>query len=463
MRNETQSKAEFSVVLIICIVNFITPFMSAGVGVALPNIGEYYSASVFQLSLTSMFYLVGVVVFLLPAGQLADIFGRKKIFVIGLISFVFTCFTIIFCPNIESFLVIRLFQGFASALIITASMAILASVIPPQRRGRSMGFVVAFVYAGLSAGPALGGVIVAHFDWRYLFLFTAIVSFLILLLTAFRLKGEWFGAKDERFDWFGSVLFATSLTIIILVTTTKSLVSTEVIWLGLVLSFLCFVLFFWIERRSDSPVLDVKVLASNHVLLFTSIASLLNYAASFGIIFFFSLYLQSVKHLSPSEAGMLLMVQTLMQCVLSPFVGRLADKIYPGTLATIGMSICAIALAFASNIDMESSLTTIFFFFISLGGGFALFSSPNNTLIMNSVHPKLYGMASSLTGLVRNIGILCSMTISTLLVESYMGDAAITDQTASMFVDAMQTGMMIFAVLGVFGVFFSMGRSFISK
>jgi MFS family permease len=185
---------------------------------------------------------------------------------------------------------------------------------------------------------------------------------------------------------------------------------------------------------------------------------MLNYAASFGIIFFFSLYLQSVKGLSPQNAGMLLMIQTLVQCVLSPGAGKLADRIYPGKLATLGMALCAISLFIATRIEADSSFPMIVLVFIIMGLGFALFSSPNTTLIMNSVPKELYGMASSLTAIMRNLGMLISMAISAYLVERFMGHAPLTAKTAGAFMTSMQWGMAFFAGISCIGVICSAGR-----
>lgn len=291
--------------IVICIVQFITPFLAAGVNIALPAIGEYYQATTFQLSLAGMMYLLGLGCLLLPSGRLADLYGRKKIFFNGIVLFLLTTAAIAFSPNIEIFLALRLFQGMGTALITTASFAILSSIVPPDRRGQAMGVIIAFIYAGLSAGPALSGLLVNYINWQAIFWFSSAAAFLGLILSYFSLRGcEWRGHRSDKLDITGSILFALTLGCLTVSITGREWVGS---WSSVLLAAGCagaflFVLF---EAKTTSPVFPVPFFLRNGSFSLSVVAALLNYAASFGIVFFFSLYLQSVKGLSPERAGLL--------------------------------------------------------------------------------------------------------------------------------------------------------------
>ena len=443
--------------IVICTVQFMAPFMSSGVNIALPAIGAYYHATTFQLSLVSMLYLLGLGCMLLPTGQLADLHGRKRIYTIGITGLFLTSLVITICPNITAFLVVRLFQGVANALVTTSSFAILSSVVPPERRGKSLGIAIAFTYAGLSAGPVLGGILVQYLHWKSIFWLSSIIGILGLALGKKSLRGEWWGDRSQEFDYKGSMSFALTLAFLTMGIAGKK-------WLGslssifLLASFTGAVVFVLLEKKVKSPVLPVRFLFSNRPFSLSALASLLNYAASFNIIFFFSLYLQSVRGYSAQHAGLLLMIQTLIQCLLSPWAGKLADRIYPGKIATFGMGLCALALLLAWRIDADSSIVFAVAVFVVMGIGFALFSSPNTTLIMNSVPRGLYGMASSLTAIARSLGMLAGMAISTWLVEFFMGHTTINPQTQAAFMDTMHWAMIVFACICFMGIFCSMGR-----
>lgn len=193
-----QSENQSLALAVICMVQFTTPFLAAGVNIALPAIGQYYQATTFQLSLVTMLYLLGLGLMLLPSGQLADLIGRKKIYAIGITLYILSSILITFSPNIATFLGLRMIQGMSTALISTASFAILSSVIPPERRGRSMGIVIAFTYAGLSAGPLLGGTLVNYVHWKAIFYLAALMGILSLVLgkKPYRTNGGGTGNKN---------------------------------------------------------------------------------------------------------------------------------------------------------------------------------------------------------------------------------------------------------------------------
>ncbi|MBF0200307.1 MAG: MFS transporter, partial [Desulfamplus sp.] len=313
---------------VVCIVQFIAPFMMSGVGVALPTIGRHFSASAFQLGLAEMLYMLGVTLLLMPAGQAADIIGRKRIFHTGLSGFVITTLLLGMSGSMEIFLILRFFQGLSVSLIATTSFAILSSVVPPEKRGRSMGIIVAAVYAGLSAGPALGGIIVSYAGWRTLFAVTGTAALAALVLSMAKLKGEWRGEEGQRIDCQGSIIYMISLGLLIAGITGADIFpqAPYMTMAGAV----GVVFFIGFELTVPFPLLNVKMIVKNRIVGFTFLATFINYAASFGVIFFFSLYLQGVRGFSPKTAGMLLIIQTLVQCILSPVAGRLADRIYPG-------------------------------------------------------------------------------------------------------------------------------------
>ncbi|PIU48935.1 MAG: MFS transporter [Desulfobacterales bacterium CG07_land_8_20_14_0_80_52_14] len=453
---EKNEKSLAATLWVIAAVQFLTPFMFSAVGVALPTIGREFSASAVHLGLIEMVYILGVALFLLPMGRFADIHGRKRIFLAG--NFLMTLATVALslAPNIEFLIIFRFFQGVCAAMITSTSLAILTSVFPKERLGRAMGVVVSGVYLGVSAGPTLAGLMIEYLNWRWIFYSAVPVELMTLIFALTQLEGEWTGSKGETFDWAGSILYMTALFGIILgIVETHNFPAAR--WLA------CggmgvFSLFLVYETRISSPLLPLKKVISNKMFAFSNLATWLNYAASFGIMFFFSIYLQVIKGVSPKNTGLVLIIQPLLQAVCAPFAGRMSDIYRPAYIATAGMVLCTLGIALAALLNATSHFPMIYGILLLMGLGFGFFSTPNNTAIMGSVGPGEYGMASSLIATMRTTGMLTSMTLITVLLSHFLGDRSVTIETGKEFVLAMKTAMTLFSIMGIFAIGLSLGR-----
>jgi EmrB/QacA subfamily drug resistance transporter len=444
------------ILFVVSAVQFLTPFMLSAVGVALPTIGREFSASAVQLGLIETVYILAFSLFLLPAGRMGDIYGRKRIFTIGILVFTMGTAMVSLAFTMKSFILFRFLQGSGGAMITGTSIAILSSVFPPEKRGRAMGIIVGCVYLGLSLGPVLSGFMVTHLGWRWIFYFGVLIELFCLTLTLSKLKGEWADARGERFDMIGTVLYCVSLFCLIYGTLNQK--DGGVYHLLMAAGITGLIIFLLFEYRSSSPILDVNLILHNRVFALSNLATLINYAASFGISFFFSLYLQVIRGFSPQAAGMILVIQPVVQTILSPVFGRLSDTISPPGLATAGMALCAAGLGVASQVHADTPIPVIMGMLALMGLGFSLFSSPNTTTIMGSVSPRQYGIASSFLATMRTLGMLSCMTLITLIFRYYLGEQPVSDQTRNAFLHSMHVSLMIFCGLCIIGVFFSMGR-----
>jgi EmrB/QacA subfamily drug resistance transporter len=455
--NNTQRTPDQKAVLLsICISQFLTPFMVSSVGIALPTIGNEFSASAVHLGLIEMLFVLGSSLFLLPAGRVGDIYGRKRMYIIGFGIFSLTTLMAAGAWSINSFIIIRFLQGGSSAFVLSSGLAILTSIFPSDKRGQVLGISVACVYCGLSFGPTVGGLMISHIGWRWIFATTVPFQIVAILLAMKRIKGEWRDAKGERFDLTGTAIYIFALSFLIF--GASKLETNPFAQYFMIAGGAGILIFLYAEYHIKSPLLDVGLLISNRVFTFSNIATLINYAASFGVSFFFSLYLQIVKGVSPQHAGLILICQPVVQAILSPIAGRIADKKSPSFIATIGMIITAIGLGLAAMVDKDTGLPLIIIMLVLLGNGFAFFASPNMTTVMSSVEPKHYGIASSLVSTMRTVGMLFCMTIITYILSWKMGDHAVSVETQDMFLYCMHFSFLIFSGMSVVGIIFSMAR-----
>lgn len=441
---------------IVSAVQFLTPFLASAVSVALPVIGREFNAGAVQLSLVQLIYILAVSSLLLPIGRVADIHGRKKIFTLGIFLLSIATVLITFAQSIQIFILFRFIQGIGAAMITATSVAILSSVFPPEERGKAMGIIIAFVYVGLASGPTLAGFLITQLGWRWVFWTIVPIEFAALLLTILRLNGEWYGARGEVFDWRGTIVYMVSLVAMMI---GGSLVGKMNFSIPLAIAGtlgLCG--FLYLESKTKFPLLDTHLLRTNLLFTFNNLATLINYAASFGLIFLFSLHLQEVKGFSAQHAGFILIVQPVIQACIAPFAGKLADKHPPALIATAGMFLCTIGLAAAATVGTETSTPVIMTIFGVMGMGFGLFSSPNMVAIMGSVDSKFYGVAASVVATMRSLGMLVSMALITLIIGNIFGDQAITINNRNIFVIAMRIAFIVFTCMGIAGIIFSLGK-----
>lgn len=452
-RVETSMKR--SVLLVTAFASFLTPFLGSAINLALPAIGNEFQTTALELGWIVSSFILTSAIFLLPFGRLADIAGRKKIFKYGLSLFSLSTFLIIFSWNTVSLISFRILQGIAGAMIFGTSMAILTSVFEPGERGKAMGINTTAVYAGLSSGPVIGGLLTQHFGWRSIFLFLVPVGLTSLYLIFTRIKTEWSESKGEKFDWAGSFIYGISLASFMLgFSRLPSAGGFVMIGIALLLG----LIFVFFEKNTQNPVFDIRLMLRNRVFAFSGIAALIHYSATSATGFFLSLYLQYLKGFDARTAGLILISQPLMMALLSTFAGKLSDRYNPGIIASYGMALTSSGLIMLCFINGDSPLIFIIILLAVMGIGFGLFASPNSNAIMSSVEKKHLGVASAVLGTMRMAGQMMSMGIAMMLLALYMGQQAIVPSSYPGLMTGMRTGFIIFSILCTIGIFASLAR-----
>lgn len=434
---------------------FLTPFMASALNIALPSIGKEFALDAVLLSWVPTSYSLAAAMFLVPFGKLADIYGRKRIFTYGILTFTLAVLLAAVAPSAVVLLGARVLQGIGGAMIFGTSTAMLTSVYPAGERGRALGINVASTYSGLSLGPVLGGFLTQYGGWRSIFWATVPLALLAAIIVLWKLKGEWAEAKGERFDLTGSILYGLSLVPIMYGLGALPSAGGAALILAGVLGLLLFI--GW-ETRTESPILDMRLFRGNPVFALSNLAALINYSATSAVGFLLSLYLQYIKALSPQEAGLVLIAQPVIMAILSPFAGRLSDKVEPRIVASAGMSLAVAGLLLLNFVTAETSLAFIIVALLLLGFSFALFSSPNTNAVMSSVEKKSYGVASATLGTMRLTGQMLSMGIAMVIFAVYMGKVQIMPEYYPAFLTSIRVAFTIFAVLCLGGVFASLAR-----
>lgn len=450
MENTSDYKTPALIIAIIS--SFLTPFMSSAINIALPAIGSEFLTDAILLSWIPTSFLLASAIFAVPFGRIADIYGMKKIFVWGMIIFTISSFLCAVAFSDISLIAFRIIQGIGTAMVFVTGLAIVTSVYPPQERGKAIGFTIGAVYVGLSLGPALGGIMTEFLGWRSLFYLVIPFGILVLALTFWKLKGEWAACQGEKFDLPGTILYSIALLLFMLgFSELPGIIGIIMIIVGII-GLIAFVMF---ELKTEVPVFDMK-LFKNGMFAFSSLAALINYMATFAVVFLLSLYLQYIKGFDEASAGLILIAQPVIMAILAPIAGRLSDRYEPKIIATIGMSITTIGLFIFSFLNSNTDVIFIIGGLVVMGAGFGLFSSPNTNAIMGSVERRFLGIASATVSTMRLIGQTLSMGIAILIFSLLIGKVVITLSTYDELLASIQIAFMAFTILCFAGIFVSL-------
>ncbi len=444
-----------TVLMVSTMSSFLAPMAMSMVHVALPTIARELLMDAITLSWVATSYILAAAALLLPFGRAADIYGRKRVFILGTIVFTIASFLLGAAWSAGSLIAFRILQGIGSAMLFGTGIAMLSSAFPPGERGRALGINVAAVYLGLSCGPIAGGLLTQHMGWRSIFLFNVPLGTVIIVFSLWKLHAEWAESKGEAFDFVGSLIYCAMLVALMYGFSMLPAVTGFFLIAAGIAGICGFVV--W-ELRTRRPILDITLLRTNKVFTLSNIAALIHYSATFAVGFLLSLYLQHIKGLSPQNAGFVLISQPLVQAVFSPFAGRMSDRIEPRIVASTGMSITAAGLFLLAFIGAHTGMWFVVSALALQGFGFALFSSPNSNAIMSSVENRLYGVASSMLGTMRLLGQAFSMGIVMMAFALYIGAIEIVPGHYQMLQKSITVIFTIFGFLCIGGTFASLTR-----
>lgn len=446
-----------AVLLVTTVTSFLTPFMSSGTNIALPSIGREFNLDVILLSWVATSYMLTSASLLIPFGRLADIYGRKKIFTSGIIIFMLG--SILCAISVSGFmlLVSRAIQGIGGAATIATCIAILTSEFPAEERGKVLGINTAAVYLGLSLGPSLGGLLTQYAGWKSIFIICSILSILVVIATFWKLKGVATEVAKQKFDYSGSALYTLALILTMLGVTLLSKNRMLAIWL-IIGGIATVLLFLWWENRTRKPLINLSLFKENRGFAFSNLAALINYSGVWAVSFLLSLYLQYVKGFDPKTAGLIMIASPVIQAIFSPIAGRLSDRIEPRILASSGMAVSALGIGLLMVINQNTSIAYVIGCLVFLGFGFALFSSPNTNAVMSSIDRKDYGVASAMLGTMRQVGMMFSMGIATMVFNLVIGQVEITSENSLNFITSAHIIFLISTILCSSAIFASLAR-----
>lgn len=447
---------------------FLSVLDSSVVNVSLPVITRELNTDLTTIQWVVMAYLLTITGLLLSFGRLADLVGRKKVYVAGMAIFTLAVGACGLAQDVGQLIAFRVVEGIGSAMVMALGPALSAGAFPQNERGKALGINTTIVAAGGISGPVLGGFLAEFLDWRWVFFSRVPFSALAVVLASVVLLGT-APAGRRRFDFLGAALLFVWLASLTLgLNQGRNLGWDSPATLGLFAAAVGgAVAFVLVEQRVPQPMLELAVFR-NRLFTAASVSSLLSFLALFAVTLLMPFYFLQVLGYAPSTAGLMLLPQPLAMSIVAPFSGALSDRIGSRILATAGLATACVGVLSLSMLDASSSYLDIVPRLVVTGVGIGLFGSPNNSALLSSLPPGKMGLASGMLATMRNLGMVLGTAVAgaiwtgrmayyaeQLLASGNSGPQAVAAQS---FVGGFQDALRVSAAVCLIGVFTSLVR-----
>ncbi len=435
----------------VTIASFVTTYIAAAFNIALPAIGQELAMARNQLPLIAGIFSLTTAVLLVPFGRLSDLYGKKRVFLSGLVFLLLFAGLASLSNSNWWMFATSVVGGIGTAMCFSNVAAILTESFDQSERGKILGSNVAVAYVGASGGPFLGGIITQYLGWRAVF-WTMLPLIALGMFLAWRYLPAGKPLQQSRFDRQGTLLYVLGLALFIV---GISYLSKP--WgIGLLLAGpIVLYLFARYERQLDSPLIQLAVF-KNRVFSLSNLASLIHYGTTYATSLLLSMYLQDqgIKALTASMAGLVLFAQPFTQIIFSPIAGKLSDRLEPRWLASAGMTVTCLCLLSLGFIKPHTEIMLLVLILLIMGTGFSFFVAPNNNAIMSSLPAGQYGLASGVMATGRILGMSLSLATTTMLLNRSGTGIASTLE----FMNGFQQCFITFAILALVGIAASLAR-----
>ena len=443
---------EKMVLFVAALTSFFAVFLAGAVMIIVPTLATEFGMNDIVQNYVSVIFLLAVAAVTVPAGQISGKYGIKRTMLIGIIIFIISSIVCIFSVSQYMFLACRVFQGIGAGFINVAAVAMVVSAFKPEERGQALGLTVVGVFLATSLSSPIGGFLNTLLGWRSIFYISIPFLIICMALLAVKIDKEWAEFADYPVDLKGCILYAVGIVLFIIgFTMLNQLIGVILTVVGLIL----IAVFVITELKVKYPVFNVR-LFKNPKFASANFAALSGYLATMAITTIINYYLQYIRQLDSTQAGLVLLVTPLLQFIMAPIAGRLSDSINPQILSAIGIACGGVGIALISFTNATTPLPLLMFAMGLQGFGFGLFSAPNSNTIMGSVPPEETTTASAAIATMRVIGQSLSLGMFTLVFAFIMGNVPIIPEYYPQLLLSCQVAAGICATLCILSIFASL-------
>jgi EmrB/QacA subfamily drug resistance transporter len=434
-----------------CFALFMIMLDNTVVNVALPSIQRDLHTSISGLEWTINGYTLSFAVLLATGGRLGDIFGRRRMFIGGVVLFTLASATAGLAPDSLSLVISRIVQGVGGAFMMPGTLSIITDAFPASERGKAIGTWAGVSALALAIGPVLGGFLTEQVTWRAIFFINIPVGVGTVLAALFAVRESRDETVGREVDYAGVAALTAGLTafVLALVEGNSWGWSSPGIIALILGSVVLLAAFAAIERRVRAPMVEFALFANRTFIGAVSVAFIVTFAM-LGMFFFLALYMQNILGYSPLEAGVRFLPTTLLIMVVAPIAGRLSDRFGPRWPIVAGLSLTTIALFMFTQIGDATTYSDLLPAFILMGGGVALTMSPMSTAAMNAVPTAKAGIASGVLSTFRMVGGSFGVAAIGAIFQAEAGSALAPGRDA--FVTALSHAMWLSTGVAAAGV-----------
>jgi EmrB/QacA subfamily drug resistance transporter len=417
------------------------------VNVALPAIQRDLEASLSELQWVVTGYALTFAAFMLIGGKVADAYGRRLIFVIGIVVFTVASLACGLAESGDQLIAARVLQGVGAALMNPATLSIIAATFPPAQRGAAIGIWAGVSALALAIGPLVGGVLTEHLSWHWIF-FVNIPVGVLGIVASFLLIDESRDETHERLDLPGlasSGIGLFALTYGLIEANNHGWTSARILG-AFAVALVALSSFVLLERFQRAPMLPLE-LFRNRTYTGANVVVLLVALAMFGVFFFMSLYMQQILGYSAVETGAAFLPMTILIILVAPIAGKTADRIGSRSLMTVGMVLVALQLLYLSRLGVDATFSNLLPGFVVGGVGMALTMPTSAAAATRAVPVEKAGVGSAVLNAFRQVGGSLGIALMGAIVATEVG----TGRTPEAFMQGFENALQVAAGIAIAG------------
>jgi len=444
------------VTLSVCIGVYMSTLDASIVNISLPTIIQSLNTNLSAVAWVVMAYLIIITGCLLLMGRFSDLYGQRRIYLLGFLIFTIGSALCSFSPTIHFLIGSRMIQGLGASALMANSPAIITTAFPEKERGKALGMLGSVVSAGFLTGPILGGFLVEHFGWRSIFFINLPIGVIGIYLCS-KVLDEDVSRSSARVDLRGALLLFSFLTFLLLFLNRMARGSDPLLWVWLFFSLFSFSLFIVAEIRSPSPLVDLKLFRRR--LFISSLgASFLSFWIGAAHTFVIPFFLQNILEFSPSKTGMLIFPVALTVMVTAPFGGKFSDRVGVRIPATIGLALTSLTVFSFTLLKPGANDLDILWRQVVLGIGISFFNPANNSAIIGSLPREKVGLASSFLALARNLGMVMGVAFAEMVIAFRLPTVPLEKVKSGPSLESIQDVWELMLIIGLIAILISWTR-----